>query len=545
MPAQKFVDKHSLKILNMEPSGIPSNNSHQHLMNGDDGDSVDTIVPPLSAESREGAKDNRTIRSISFREWITVAVLCYVNLINYMDRYTIAGILDQIRTHFNISDDKVGLLQTAFVLSYMLFAPLFGYLGDRYSRRAIMAAGVFLWSLTTLLGSYMDNYYWFLFFRGLVGVGEASYSTIAPTIISDLFIKDMRSKMLALFYFAIPVGSGLGYIVGAKTADAMGMWQWALRVTPFMGALAVILILLLMQDPARGQSEGRTHLTASSWSNDIAHITSNASFMLSTAGFTCVAFVTGAMAWWGPQFIYYGIKLQPGRENTTLSDVAFNFGVIAMVAGLIGVPLGSALAQYLRPRFPKADPLICAFGLLLSAPLLFVASLCAGSNVNVTYVLIFFGQIFLNINWSIVADILLYVVTPTRRSTAEAFQILLSHALGDAGSPYLVGLLSEMFKKSLSMAPAAGMAVMGVGVATSYTPYSPKVEFHSLQYALFTTSFVEVLGGGFFLLTSLYVIQDRATAERDLSGQDNPAHPTHLYADDPHLRESVPELVTP
>ncbi|RZF42670.1 hypothetical protein LSTR_LSTR001465 [Laodelphax striatellus] len=541
MPAQKFVDKHSLKILNMEPSGIPSNNSHQHLMNGDDCDSVDTIVPPLSAESREGAKDNRTIRSVSMREWITIAVLCYVNLINYMDRYTIAGILDLIRTHFNISDDKVGLLQTAFVISYMLFAPLFGYLGDRCSRRAIMAAGVFLWSLTTLLGSYMDDYFWFLFFRALVGVGEASYSTIAPTIISDLFVHDMRSKMLALFYFAIPVGSGLGYIVGAKTADAMGEWQYALRVTPIMGAVAVILILLLMQDPARGESEGRTHLTASSWSNDIAHITSNASFMLSTAGFTCVAFVTGALAWWGPQYIYYGIKLQPGRENTTLSDIAFIFGVIAMCAGLIGVPLGSALAQYLRPRHPKADPLICAAGLLLSAPLLFMACLFAGTNVIVCYVLIFFGQILINLNWSIVADILLYVVTPTRRSTAEAFQILLSHALGDAGSPYLVGLLSEAFKKSLSIVPAA--AAMSIA-SSSHTEYGPEVEFHSLQYALFTTSFVEVLGGGFFLLTSLYVVHDRSTAERDLSGQDNPAHPTHLYADDPHLRESVPELVT-
>lgn len=92
----------------------------------------------------------------------------------------------------------------------MIFAPIFGYLGDRFSRKAIMAFGITLWGLTTLLGSYMNSFGWFLAFRAFVGIGEASYSTIAPTILSDLFVHDLRSKMLAVFYFAIPVGSGLG-----------------------------------------------------------------------------------------------------------------------------------------------------------------------------------------------------------------------------------------------------------------------------------------------------------------------------------------------
>lgn len=72
------------------------------------------------------------------------------------DYFMLTGVLPDIQSHFGIGDDKGGLLQTAFVLSYMVFAPLFGYLGDRYSRRYIMAFGVFLWSLTTLVGSFMD-----------------------------------------------------------------------------------------------------------------------------------------------------------------------------------------------------------------------------------------------------------------------------------------------------------------------------------------------------------------------------------------------------
>lgn len=120
------------------------------------------------------------------------------------------GILTDIKEDFQIDDAKSGLLQTTFVISYMVCAPIFGYLGDRYSRRWIMILGVALWSGTTLVGSFMPSYGWFITFRALVGIGEASYSTIAPTIISDLFVSDVRSKMLAMFYFAIPVGSGFG-----------------------------------------------------------------------------------------------------------------------------------------------------------------------------------------------------------------------------------------------------------------------------------------------------------------------------------------------
>ena len=190
----------------------------------------------------------------------------------------VSGILDQIKTDYNASNAMMGLLQTAFIISFMVFAPLFGYLGDRYSRKAIMAAGVFLWSIFTLIGSFMyakpenrklgwgnPDFWTFLACRAMVGIGEASYSTIAPTIISDMFVKNMRSRMLALFYFAIPVGSGLGYIVGAECAKAGDSWHWGLRATPVAGAIAVVGILFFMMDPPRGESEGHQDMVAQSY----------------------------------------------------------------------------------------------------------------------------------------------------------------------------------------------------------------------------------------------------------------------------------------
>ncbi|XP_043641532.1 protein spinster-like isoform X4 [Drosophila teissieri] len=544
-------------VANLSPLGLPTTYSSQQLMPSDT-DSMEEerhrlrphhhhhhplgehhhipgIPPSAAVPSR--------LSSVGRSQWFTVTVLCFVNLINYMDRFTIAGVLTDVRADFDIGNDSAGLLQTVFVISYMVCAPIFGYMGDRYSRPWIMAVGVGLWSTTTLLGSFMKQFGWFIAFRALVGIGEASYSTIAPTIISDLFVHDMRSKMLALFYFAIPVGSGLGYIVGSKTAHLANDWRWALRVTPILGIVAVLLILLI-KDPVRGHSEGSHNLEATTYKQDIKALVKNRSFMLSTAGFTCVAFVAGALAWWGPSFIYLGMKMQPGNENIVQDDISYKFGLVAMLAGLIGVPLGSFLAQRLRGRYENCDPYICAVGLFISAPMVFAALVVPQTSESLCFFFVFVAQVALNLCWSIVADILLYVVVPTRRSTAEAFQILISHALGDAGSPYLVGAISEAIMKHLhknpsdsglttelqSMSQVAGTAITNATQAiteattslieTAHSAvsqeYSDVEQFEGLQYALFSTSFVEVLGGIFFIFTACFIIKDKYNATRGL-----------------------------
>uniref|UniRef100_A0A1Y1LFH6 Major facilitator superfamily (MFS) profile domain-containing protein n=1 Tax=Photinus pyralis TaxID=7054 RepID=A0A1Y1LFH6_PHOPY len=508
MPGQD-LDKqpnYTIKLLNMEP-GITQNRSLQNLVDAEEHPDVVVVT-------------NRSIRDVTLRDWITVTILCFINLINYMDRFTLAGILTQIQDYYKITDSDGGLLQTAFILSYMIFAPIFGYLGDRYSRRAIMAFGVFLWSLTTFVGSFMDNFTWFVLFRALVGIGEASYSTIAPTIISDLFVKDVRSKMLAFFYFAIPVGSGLGYIVGSETAKALGAWQWGLRVTPILGAVAVVLIMFVLKDPDRGESEGAHHLCTTSWVEDIKDILKNPSFMLSTLGFTCVAFIAGALAWWGPKFIYLGIKLQPGNEDVQLSDLSFPFGGITILAGICGLTIGCFLSQWLIKRYPRVDPIICGAGLLCSAPFLVGCAITAPKNSHACFVLLFFGQVALNLNWAIVGDILLYVVVPTRRSSAEGFQLLVSHALGDAGSPYFIGIISDALRviltsklQSSSSVPTMTNGTIVAALQDIPSNSSNLIDFKALQYAIFTTCFVEVIGGVFFLITAMYIVKDRLKVE--------------------------------
>uniref|UniRef100_A0A9J8A7S5 Protein spinster homolog 1 n=1 Tax=Cyprinus carpio carpio TaxID=630221 RepID=A0A9J8A7S5_CYPCA len=407
--------------------------------------------------------------------------------------YFFKSVLPDIEQFFSISDGKSGLLQTVFICSYMILAPLFGYLGDRYNRKYIMCVGIFFWSLVTLASSFIgkEHFWALLLTRGLVGVGEASYSTIAPTIIADLFVKEMRTNMLSIFYFAIPVGSGLGYIVGSKVNDVAGDWHWALRVTPSLGLLAVILLFFVVQEPKRGAIEARPEHTLPS-------------FVLSTFGFTTVAFVTGSLALWAPAFLFragvFTGEKQPCLKAPCDNSDSVLFGIITVVTGILGVTSGVQVSKKLRTRTPRADPLVCAAGLLLAAPFLYLSIMFAQASTVATYVFIFLGETFLSMNWAVVADILLYVVIPTRRSTAEAFQIVLSHLLGDAVSPYLIGVVSDSIKKS-----------------DSYM-----WDFRSLQMSLLLCSFVAVVGGAFFLATALFIEKDRHLAENYVPSDDAP-----------------------
>ncbi|NWR34503.1 SPNS3 protein, partial [Tachuris rubrigastra] len=456
--------------------------------------------------------------SPAVRDCLAVAVLCFGNLINFMDWSIVPGILLEIQKYFGLNDGKTGLLQTVFTLCYMLAAPIFGYLGDRYNRTILLGAGILFWSAVTLGSSFITQSYYriFVLSRGLVGIGTASYSTIAPTIIADLFEEGRRTTVLSIFYIFIPVGSGCGYVLAAVMAKSTGDWHWAFRVTPCMGGLALVLLLLLVphriqRRTARhralsisgtGQGEDETpgvHRTAkTTLCQDVGSLAKNCSFVWSSLGLAAMAFVTGALGVWVPLFLDRAQLVQgivpPCLQEPCNSSNSLIFGAITIGTGILGVTAGAEAARRLRKIYNKADPLICATSMFSSALCLYAALMVAQTNILSTFIFIAFGELFLSVNWAVVTDILLYVVTPRRQSTAIALQILLSHLLGDAGSPYLIGAVSNALQ-------ARG---------------SPSFQssFQSIQSSFAICAFVGAFGGAFFLLTALYIEGDRREAER-------------------------------
>ncbi|XP_027887786.1 protein spinster homolog 3 [Xiphophorus couchianus] len=479
----------------------------------------DTPVPRCSLGSSSGLRYGALVNSVSSlatlpsdkppiskrRAYVAIAVLCYVNLLNYMERYTIAGVLSEIKDFFNISDSTAGLLQTVFICSFLLLAPLFGYLGDRYNRKYIMLCGLSVWLLTAAGSSFVTkSQFWLLVvLRALVGVGEASYSTVAPTIIGDLFSGGQRSIMICIFYIFIPVGSGLGYITGAGSAYLTGDWRWALKFTSILGLVGFVLMVFWCPNPPRGAAEthGDGVTGQSSYMEDVKYLLKNKSYVWSTLGVTSLAFLTGALAFWLPTFLARAHVTQGLRPSCTTGEScnstdSYIFGAVTVATGILGGALGTTISRQLRGRFSHADPLICAVGMLGSVPCLFITIFVASSSIPVTYVFIFFGELLLSLNWAVLADILLYVVIPTRRATAEALQITVGHLLGDAGSPYLLGVISDAIR--------------------SFNPYTS--DFHSLKYSLLLCPFIGILGGVFFLIATMYISEDKKAVQRLVEG---------------------------
>ncbi|KAJ3589910.1 hypothetical protein NHX12_010751 [Muraenolepis orangiensis] len=384
------------------------------------------------------------------RSYAALAVLCYLNLLNFMERYTIA----------------------VFICSFILLAPLFGYLGDRYNRKWIMISGLSVWLVTTACGSFVNkSYFWVLvLMRALVGTGEASFATIAPTMIGDMFSGGRRTIAISLFYLVLPVGCGLGYVIGSSIATATGDWRWALRICPILGAVGVVLLILVCPNPRRGASEARGQVVAgpSSYMEDIKYLLKNR-----------------AQVAQGSQ--------QPCLVEPCDTSESFVFGTVTVVSGMLGVGLGTALSRCLIVRVPNVDPIICAVGMLGCIPCFLAAIFLATRSIPVTYLFIFFGETLLSVNWPIIGDIVLYVVVPTRRATANALQIMVCHLLGDAASPYIIGLISDALSAS--------------------DPDSPQWRFHSLQYSLLCCPLVAVLGGGCYLVSARYIAQDRKAAQ--------------------------------
>jgi len=186
-----------------------------------------------------------------------LALLTALNFVNYVDRYVVNSISPSIQESLHLSDSQVGWVGSVFMFGYFLTSPLFGWLGDRYPRKGLIALGVAIWSIATAVSGLAGSYAAILAARVAVGVGEASYATLAPTIIDDIATTETKNRWLAIFYVAIPVGFSLGFMLGGWVDHLYG-WRAAFFVASGPG-FVLALATLLMKEPSRtgaGPSKG-------------------------------------------------------------------------------------------------------------------------------------------------------------------------------------------------------------------------------------------------------------------------------------------------
>lgn len=387
--------------------------------------------------------------------WLALSLLLAINLFNYIDRQVLAAVEPLIGKDVHASDVAMGWTATAFMVSYMVLSPLFGFLGDRYSRWKLIAIGVALWSLASGATGLASGFGILIATRCCVGVGEAAYGPVAPTLLADFFPAARRGSIMSLFYLAIPVGSALGYMLGGAIAHWLS-WRWAFYLVVPPG-MVLAGMAMLMKDPPRGQADAAAaHTPALA---DYQQLLKNKSYLLCTAGMTAMAFSVGGIAFWMPKYILqqapYSLDKFP---DASLAKINLIFGAIVVVAGLSATLAGGWAGDLLRKRYSGAYFVVSGIGLIVGMPLLLLALYMP---FPMAWIFLAASCFCLFFNTGPTNAILANVTHPSIRAAAFAANIFIIHLLGDALSPIAIGAISTEF--SLRSAFAAVSVLMLIG----------------------------------------------------------------------------------
>lgn len=383
--------------------------------------------------------------SLPYRRY-ALGLLLAVNMLNYIDRQVLFAVFPLIKIDLSLSDTALGLLGSAFMLSYLLFAPLFGWLGDHWSRTRLAAGGLVVWSLATVLAGFAPGYRTLLAARATVGVGEASFGTVSPGLVADFFPKEHRGRILAWFYVAIPVGSALGYLLGGVLGQRYG-WHAAFLMVGLPGLLLAVPIWLLRTTP-RGGDDVHPAAAGKKASSGYAALFKNRSFVCNTLAMAAMTFAIGGLAQWLPSFLYRAHSLDVARANTL-------FGATTVLAGILGTLAGGWLGDRWQKKSGSGYLLVSGWGFLIGTPFAVWAILAPSLAGCMTA--IFMAEFFLFLNTGPLNTVIINVTSPAVRAMAFAVNIFFIHALGDAVSPSILGWLSDQWglRSALLITPAA------------------------------------------------------------------------------------------
>ncbi len=358
-------------------------------------------------------------------QWKVLLVLTGVNLLNYFDRFIVFPMFSYLKAEFHVSDFKLGLLGSIFILVNSLSVLPLGYLSDRKGRQRIMAGGVLFWSVATTLSGFAANFKALLTTRALVGAGEAAYAPGGTAMMTQCFPASFRARVQAVFNLGMLVGGVLGLAIGGVLSQTLG-WRYAFFLVGLPGFVMALLIDRL-RVPAAASPPRRMRVTS---------LLRIAPFLGILAGGMFVVFSSAAFATWGVVFAhrYHGMSVE---------QASLWLGTLVMAGSLCGVTLGGYAADRLQEHLKGGRALVIAVTLLAGTPLLYGAVV---STSRAVFLACLFGATFMLTCYHGPATAVIHDQTPHHaHAFAFAVYLFVIHLFGDAIAPALVGRVSDVF----------------------------------------------------------------------------------------------------
>ncbi|WP_334162505.1 spinster family MFS transporter [Phenylobacterium sp.] len=422
--------------------------------------------------------------------YYVVGVLMVAYMFSFIDRTLLSLVIDPIREDLGLSETQISLLAGfAFAAFYTLLGLPFGRWVDTRGRRNLIAVGIALWSLATVFCG-LANSFWRLFAaRMAVGVGEATLSPAAYSIIPDYFTPQRLGFAMGLYSCGVTLGGGVAMLIGgvvvqwATTAQPVlpfvgqvSAWKVPFLVVGFPGLLVALLVLLTVKEPPRRLERGGAASVAPKVSEVVAYLWAHRRvFAPLFAGFSGIVITGYAFNVWGPAYFMRVHAFQPAQ-------VGLLYGVGFGVFGTLGVLAGGALSDRVAKGGKHDAPLrVSIWSAVVQAPLFIGAYLAPSATVaaGLFIVALFFGSVYGGLQAAAIQ-----ALTPNRmRGQVAALYLTIANMIGLGLAPTWTAWMTENVfggpqdvGKSLAMTTVISLSVGVLLLALALKPAHRQIE---------------------------------------------------------------------
>jgi len=365
-------------------------------------------------------------------------LLALINSVNYMDRNVVTILFPLIKKDLSLSDTELGLIGgLAFTLVYALAAIPLGWATDRFSRKHVITGGIFIWSLATFFSGAAGRFSTFFIARSFTATGEASCHPCGVSLISDYFSPKVRTTAIAIFQLGIPLGAGIGIVLGGVLAAQYG-WRTTFYIYAIPG-LVLIPFILLMKEPVRGESEESLDKKVLNESEEsfmvgVKRILKSKSLRLQYSAALFAQLGMMAFSVWMPTYL---IRMR----GFDINQAGKIMGIAFLVGGIVGTMGGGAIADRWFKTDKTARVKVQTLALGLGIPFLLIALLVDSKIALIPS--IFMGSILAMSCYPVCTSIIVDLLKPKERGVGMAFLLIVQNGIGLTLASFLVGAISD------------------------------------------------------------------------------------------------------
>jgi predicted MFS family arabinose efflux permease len=433
-----------------------------------------------------------------------LGLLLVIYTLNFVDRQIVGILAEDIKRDLNLSDAQLGLMGgLAFALFYTVLGIPIARIAERGNRVQIISASLAVWSAFTALCGTASNFAQLMAYRIGVGVGEAGCTPPAHSLISDYVPPEKRASALALYSLGVPLGTMIGFAVGAWIASEYG-WRVAFYAVGLPGvALAIFSVLVLKEPRKLGLVATHAPGTGPSFGDALKELASLPSYWYAVFAATVVSFLGYGHAYFLGSFLgrVHGMELQ---------ERGLALALMIGLAGALGTWAGGALADRAAKRDVRAYMTLPAVAFVIGTPF-FYAGMFA-PTVTLCLLLLAIPTALNSIWYGPVYASVQGMVRPQTRATAVAIMFFVINLVGLGAGPTTIGIVSDMIATSLyTGADFSADCARGGPLATDASCLTAQAE--GLRWSLSVVALVGVLAVGFFFMARRTIREDLAKAQ--------------------------------